>query len=309
MKKRLLAFLLILNLSILGLAACGDSKKPAETEKAAAETTVETEAPETEAPETEAAETEAAETEVPETEAPETEAPETEAPETEAAAVSEEAALEDWIGEWTAVKAKAQSAIITGDLTNLDMSFTMSLHEDQTAAVTFGEDQQECTWQKGEGRSAVIVADENQLPMTLNDAGQIEFDMSMDGEEAIITFAKGTDPEPVISYDYTKAVPITDTAVLEGSWKAIAANYLGACIEGDLSAFGDFDMKLQLNADGTGILTSSGSDSDITWSSDESGVSLKETKTGITIPMTQLDDHLVIDMSSLFDGMYLILSK
>lgn len=281
MKRRFLACMLALTLSTMGLGACGGSQKPAETQTAA---------------ETEAASSEAAETEAVETEAPVTELPETEPP-----------VEVDWTGDWTATQVGMQGAIVTGDLSALEIQFTMTLNEDGSATLSMNDDAQEGIWSENTDGSAALTISEKTVPVVMYDDGSAYMTVDIDDSVMNILFKKGTEPEKKAAYDPADAEKITDPAFPAGSWKALALYTQGICVEGDLSVFGAFDLAMELKADGTGTMSFNEDSSDLTWTIGEEGLSVNSD--GTTYQVLQLGEYLVFDFGDDMGGISLILTR
>ena len=291
MKKKVIPLILALSLTAMGLTSCGGSEKAAETEKAATEKVVETEA----------AESEAVETKTSQTEAPQTEAPQTQAP-------PAEITQESWIGTWSSVKIEMNGAVVTGQLENLELNFTLVLNEDGSASLAMMDDQKDGSWEKGDGSAAAITLEDQTHTMEMDEAGQVKVALEIDDEYMNIFLEKGTDPVRVPAYDPAKAVTLKDTSVLGGVWKATALIMNGVCVEGDMEAFGGFDLQFELKDDGTGSLTMNGEPEEISWTMGDDGISLVDDDQ--TLSLKQLDEtRLILDFSILSDGMYVILNK
>lgn len=285
MKKKVIPIILALSLAAMGLTSCGGSEKAAETEKATEE----------------AIESEAAESQAPETEAAETQAPQTEAPPAEITA-------ESWIGTWTAVRVGASGAILTGQLENMDMNFTLVLNEDGSASMSMMDDAKDGSWEKGDGSAASLTLEDHTFAMEMGGNSQVQVVLEVDDQRMDVFLEKGTDPVRVPAFDPANAAAIKDASGLSGVWKASGLIMNGVCIEGNMDDFGGFDMQLELKDDGTGTVTMSGEPDEITWSLGDDGISLVEQDQSLSLK--KLDDtRLILDFSVLFDGMYVILNK
>lgn len=196
-------------------------------------------------------------------------------------------------GDWELV-----SAVLGGtayeDLAQLGMTMTMRLEAGGTGVQTVNGENYPCTWVESDGK--ILIDDGNgSLPYTLQPDGTL---LGQDESGDSMTFARAAATTATTTTTTTTA---TDSAA--GTWKLVRAEADGIVVT-DTSTLG-ISVDLQLNADGTGMLTTSEGAGACTWTQSGATVTVAVIDGGVLSLTLQSDGTL----SWLVDDVMLYLSR
>ncbi len=202
-------------------------------------------------------------------------------------------------GDWELV-----SAVLGGtayeDLAQLGMSMTMRLEAGGTGVQTVNGENYPCTWVESDGQ--ILIDDGNgSLPYTLQADGTL---LGQDESGDSMTFARAaatTATTTTTTTTTTMTTTATDSAA--GTWKLVKAEADGIIVT-DTSTLG-ISVDLQLNTDGTGMLTTSEGAGTCTWTQSGATVTVAVIDGGLLSLTLQSDGTL----SWLVDDVMLYLSR
>ena len=199
-------------------------------------------------------------------------------------------------GDWELV-----SAVLGGtayeDLAQLGMTMTMRLEAGGTGVQTVNGENYPCTWVESDGK--ILIDDGNgSLPYTLQPDGTL---LGQDESGDSMTFARAAATTATTTTATTTTTTATDSAA--GTWKLVRAEADGIVVT-DTSTLG-ISVDLQLNADGTGMLTTSEGAGACTWTQSGATVTVAVIDGGVLSLTLQSDGTL----SWLVDDVMLYLSR
>lgn len=199
-------------------------------------------------------------------------------------------------GDWELV-----SAVLGGtayeDLAQLGMSMTMRLEAGGTGVQTVNGENYPCTWVESDGQ--ILIDDGNgSLPYTLQADGTL---LGQDESGDSMTFARAAATTATTTTTTTMTTTATDSAA--GTWKLVKAEADGIIVT-DTSTLG-ISVDLQLNTDGTGMLTTSEGAGTCTWTQSGATVTVAVIDGGLLSLTLQSDGTL----SWLVDDVMLYLSR
>ena len=199
-------------------------------------------------------------------------------------------------GDWELV-----SAVLGGtayeDLAQLGMTMTMRLEAGGTGVQTVNGENYPCTWVESDGK--ILIDDGNgSLPYTLQPDGTL---LGQDESGDSMTFARAAATTATTTTTTTMTTTATDSAA--GTWKLVRAEADGIVVT-DTSTLG-ISVDLQLNADGTGMLTTSEGAGACTWTQSGATVTVAVIDGGVLSLTLQSDGTL----SWLVDDVMLYLSR
>lgn len=250
----------------------------------------------------------------------------------------------EFVGSWKLAAVEYMDLICVGDFQGLvgdAANFTLTVKEDGTGSIALGEDAQNFKWAVA-GDEVNVTWEDSELANSasldydvLNDA--IIFDMKDDtattsantntttdtSSQSAGTFiftkdGKYLDYEAI---DLTKTTPVTDQSKLPGKWQITAIGVMGLTMYGTpeqiQAAMGEDAFPVMVvNNDGTGSFdaTSAATESAFKWATSGSGttISYDSMGTAVDMPVTAIDDAIVVDMSPALGGMmemYLVYTK
>ena len=207
-------------------------------------------------------------------------------------------------GDWELV-----SAVLGGtayeDLAQLGMTMTMRLEAGGTGVQTVNGENYPCTWVESDGK--ILIDDGNgSLPYTLQPDGTL---LGQDESGDSMTFARAaattatTTTATTATTATTTTTTTTATDSAAGTWKLVRAEADGIVVT-DTSTLG-ISVDLQLNADGTGMLTTSEGAGACTWTQSGATVTVAVIDGGVLSLTLQSDGTL----SWLVDDVMLYLSR
>lgn len=207
-------------------------------------------------------------------------------------------------GDWELV-----SAVLGGtayeDLAQLGMTMTMRLEAGGTGVQTVNGENYPCTWVESDGK--ILIDDGNgSLPYTLQPDGTL---LGQDESGDSMTFARAaattatTTTATTATTTTTTTTTTTATDSAAGTWKLVRAEADGIVVT-DTSTLG-ISVDLQLNADGTGMLTTSEGAGACTWTQSGATVTVAVIDGGVLSLTLQSDGTL----SWLVDDVMLYLSR
>lgn len=203
-------------------------------------------------------------------------------------------------GDWELV-----SAVLGGtayeDLAQLGMTMTMRLEAGGTGVQTVNGENYPCTWVESDGK--ILIDDGNgSLPYTLQPDGTL---LGQDESGDSMTFARAAATTATTTTATTATTTTTTTATdsAAGTWKLVRAEADGIVVT-DTSTLG-ISVDLQLNADGTGMLTTSEGAGTCTWTQSGATVTVAVIDGGLLSLTLQSDGTL----SWLVDDVMLYLSR
>lgn len=204
-------------------------------------------------------------------------------------------------GDWELV-----SAVLGGtayeDLAQLGMTMTMRLEAGGTGVQTVNGENYPCTWVESDGK--ILIDDGNgSLPYTLQPDGTL---LGQDESGDSMTFARAAATTATTTTATTATTTTTTTTATDsaaGTWKLVRAEADGIVVT-DTSTLG-ISVDLQLNADGTGMLTTSEGAGACTWTQSGATVTVAVIDGGVLSLTLQSDGTL----SWLVDDVMLYLSR
>lgn len=204
-------------------------------------------------------------------------------------------------GDWELV-----SAVLGGtayeDLAQLGMTMTMRLEAGGTGVQTVNGENYPCTWVESDGK--ILIDDGNgSLPYTLQPDGTL---LGQDESGDSMAFARAAATTAMTTTATTATTTTTMTTATDsaaGTWKLVRAEADGIVVT-DTSTLG-ISVDLQLNADGTGMLTTSEGAGACTWTQSGATVTVAVIDGGVLSLTLQSDGTL----SWLVDDVMLYLSR
>lgn len=187
-------------------------------------------------------------------------------------------------GDWELI-----SIVIEGvtyeNLAQQGMSMTMRLEADGTGVQTVNGETYPCTW-KEENGEILIADDDGSMSYTLQPDGTL---LGKDNVGDSMIFAR---------------MAAVETDSVAGTWKLTAAESEGIIIT-DTSAL-NIEVELLLNADGTGMLTTSEGGGSCTWTQNGSTITALVGGNNVTVSFALKPDGT---LGWTFNGVTLILSR
>lgn len=210
------------------------------------------------------------------------------------------------VGDWQLGAADMNGARLTGDMSALGLSWTVTFNSDKSAAMNMTTSDASSqpatqsisgTWSFENGKAHATFKNDTtttDLDFTANEDGTITTVMEGQGS---LTFQRGpSKPE----YDLSKSEQITDIATIAGDYTIAGAYMMGVCIIGDTTAFGMGDTKLVIRADGTADYTTGGSTTAITITV-ENGKATANIG-GVSCALTTTGELLTLDLTAALGG-------
>ena len=204
-------------------------------------------------------------------------------------------------GDWELV-----SAVLGGtayeDLAQLGMTMTMRLEAGGTGVQTVNGENYPCTWVESDGK--ILIDDGNgSLPYTLQPDGTL---LGQDESGDSMTFARAAATTATTTTATTATTTTTTTTATDsaaGTWKLGRAEAAGIVVT--VTSTLGISVDLQLNADGTGMLTTSEGAGACTWTQSGATVTVAVIDGGVLSLTLQSDGTL----SWLVDDVMLYLSR
>lgn len=221
-------------------------------------------------------------------------------------AKSNKVTAETIVGDWQLGAADVNGARMTGDLSQMGLSFKLTFKSDNTVTMNMESTMSGTTptsesisgnWTFENGVAHATFTNESNttnLDFTANDDGTIT--TTMEGQGTLTFQRDPSKPE----YDIANSKPVTDIASIAGNYTIAGAYMMGICITGDTSAFGMGDTTLVIRADGTADYTTSGHTiaMKLTTANGATTANLE----GVECPVTMTGDLLTLDLTSALGG-------